>query len=230
MPKGSRSSAPLSSPQPHPRAPSSRSGSSAQDAAPPEQLAGHHRPRVAPKSLPVCASSFFLADAMLCGAEASCYWSRAGATTTLSSDERHRSLPRCPSSTLSPPTQPSGELLCLTPCWGHALRLPRACAASLAPPRATMSRRRPCHSPVVAAVTERLCARWHTHASGCRVPPCWAGRANLAAGPSGHPTALGRNRGRVLCRPGICFLSLLNTRKQFKVQKFVENTILLGKM
>jgi hypothetical protein len=73
--KGHRSSAPPSSPQPRLRAPSSRAGSSAQDAAPPRQLAGHHQPRVTPKLLPVCTSSFFLANAALCGAEASCHWS-----------------------------------------------------------------------------------------------------------------------------------------------------------
>jgi hypothetical protein len=97
------------------------------------------------KPLPVCAPSFFLADATRCGAEASCRRSRAGAATTPSSDECHCSPPRCSSSALSPPTYPSGELPRLTPCRVHALRLPRACAASLAPPRATVRRRRPRH-------------------------------------------------------------------------------------
>jgi hypothetical protein len=63
--------------------------------------------------------------------------------TTSSSDERHCSPPRCPSSALSLPTHPSGELPRLTPCRAHALRLPRACAAGLAPPQATVRRRRP---------------------------------------------------------------------------------------
>jgi hypothetical protein len=97
------------------------------------------------KPLPVCAPSFFLADVARCGAEASCRRSRAGAATTPSSDECHCSPPRCSSSALSPPTYPSGELPRLTPCRVHALRLPRAWAASLAPPRATVRRRRPRH-------------------------------------------------------------------------------------
>jgi hypothetical protein len=58
---------------------------------------------------------------------------------------------------------------------------------------------------------------------------CQASWAHLAARPRRHPTASGRNCGPVLCRPGNCFLFLSNTIKLFKVQKFVENTILLGK-
>jgi hypothetical protein len=113
----------------------------------------------------------------------------------------HRTSPGSPLGTPSPPARHLGELPRLTPCRAPAPRLPRACAAGLAPPRAPTNRGRTCHCAgfghgdrAPSRPRARTVGHHHDWARPLDGPPRRDGRLPQQAAAPNRPSASSRIR------------------------------------